>query len=292
MFAQLMCIFFEPDNAHKRFNTMDNIFGDSLKNISGLSALDTPIYIVGIASIVATIGLPNYEITNAQWNILFLIFIVILLASVIFTQVKQSHSTKNYELKVKLSRSGSIVAAIVAILFANDEALRYPFLFKLILFAAVIQVVLFSIYLLFQEIKAKKEVKSATTPNYRKRSYIQLALLTSAILIGIAKNSHNFGKHLNLSDNNIEDYYQPRADNLDKVDKSVTKTLDKILEGSKAEAQTEEQVLRDKYANILSFDEVTSRYNRINYSLLSIWLITIIIWIYVLFFKKETLLTE
>ncbi len=271
---------------------MDNIFGDSLKNISGLSALDTPIYIVGIASIVAVIGLPNYEITNTQWNILFIVFITILLASVIFTQVKQSYSTKNYELKVKLSRSGSIVAAILAILFANDEALRYPFLFKLILFTAVIQVVLFSIYLMLEEIKKNKEINSIANSVNRKRSYIQLALLTSAILIGIAKNSHNFGKHLNLSDNNIEDYYQPRADNLEKVDISFSNSIEKMLGGDKSDAEKEEQSLKNKYYNVLSFDEVTSRFNRINYSLLSIWSITIFIWIYVLFFKKETIITE
>lgn len=267
---------------------MDNMIGDSIKNISGLSALDTPIYLIGITSIIAIIALPNYEITNPQWNLLYFLFVLILLASVIFTQVKQSHLTKNYELKVKLSRSGSIVAAIAAILFANDEALRYPFLFKLIIFAVAIQVLLFSIYLIVREINEKSD-PSGTTSHSRKPSYIQLALLTSAILIGMAKNSHNFGEHLFLSNNNIENYYQPRADNLDKVDKSLSKTFDKMLEGSKETAVAQETLLRQKYTDVLNFDEVTARYNRINYTLLALWAFTIIIWTYVLFFKKDTL---
>jgi len=270
---------------------MDNIIGDSLKNMSGLSALDTPIYLIGITAIIAIIGLPNYEITNTPWILLFILFVLILLASVIFTQVKQHHLTKNYELKVKLSRSGSIVAAIVAILFAHDEALRYPFLFKLILFAVSIQVLLFAIYLIVRELNEKKATGTVPSSS-RKPSYIQLALLTSALLIGMAKNSHNFGEHLNLSNNNIEAYYQPRADNLDRVDKSLSKSIDQFLVSSKEAAAAQEEILRSKYRDVLQFDEVTARYNKVNYSLLSLWALTIIIWIYVLFFKKESLKPE
>lgn len=257
--------------------------------MSGLSALDTPIYLIGITAIIALLKLPNYELTNMQWQILFIVFFVILLSSIIFTMVRQKHVTKNQDLKIKLSRSGSIVAAVAAILFADDEALRYPFLFQLILFAAIIQVVVFSIYLIAKEISKKDSNVANPALVNRLPSYLQLALLTSAMLIGIARNSHNFGEHLNLSDNNIEAYYQPRADNLHAVDRSIPKVVDALLKSRDDSVEEQESFLSRKYSNLLTFNEVSSRYDQINYSLLALWGLSIIIWIYILFFKKETI---
>ncbi|RDK88186.1 hypothetical protein [Marinirhabdus gelatinilytica] len=266
---------------------MDNLIGDSIKNMSGLSALDTPIYLIGITAVIALLKLPNYEVTNMQWQLLFAIFIIILFSTIVFTMVRQKHITKNQDLKIKLSRSGSIVAAIAAILFAGDEALRYPFLFQLIIFAAIIQVVVFSIYLIVKEISKRD---SATIEQFQKvPSYLQLALLTSALLVGIARNSHHFGEHLNLSDNNIEAYYQPRADNLHAVNRSIPNVVDEFLKERNEKTKLQEVEIQTKYDNILTFDEVSGRYYQINISLLVLWGSSMLIWIYILFFKKQTL---
>lgn len=264
---------------------MESIVRNSLQSFSGLSVLDTPIYLIGITAIFGLIKLPNYEITTFHWFILFSILLVILIMCIFFVLAKQNYITKNHELKIKLSRSGSIVAAIGALIFSGDEALRYPFLFFFICIPVLIQVIVFALYLVLKEENIKRE--SSFISKFKMPSYLQLTLLTSALLIGLAKNSHNFGEHLMLSKANSDKYYQPRADHLEKVDLSITKTLTKIMSDVEKEDVVKTEVsLRNSYDDLLTYSEVTSRYYYINYSFVGVWASCIVIWIYVLFFKK------
>jgi len=237
--------------------------------------LNTPFQIIAIAGILVLISIPDYQIKNLPFNILLWTITVVVFASIILSLSAEHIIDEKYNLQLRLARSAGIAGSLLSIMILGDSGLQRYSLFYKIVVPCIIQILIFGFYIFVDE-RTRKFLKnrSANVPNYareKRTSFLQIALITTALLLGMARNAHNLSLYYTGSEN---DYFAAR----DKIenDSDLDNILSVLLKKRIAAPAEETSGSR------LNSEEIRDRYIRVGSALFICWLACILFWLYFL----------
>lgn len=292
---------------------MDPLNQDAIsKSISTFEPVNTPFHVIAVVGIVVLVSLGGYEISNMPWNLITLLISCVILISIIFSLLKVQIVDDKYLKQLRYVRSVGIASAVLVFFIAGDDALQFPPLFYKLYAMSVVHIITFGVYLYIADrtIRQNEEttdtLKKKSIESNKKHSFLQLALITTALLIGIAKNAANGSRYYQKVDRVENIFYAPRIETLEKeiyglseeteanslgenlnqiinyiqkemIKKGGKSTLDSLTLKSNEVKLNE---LMDKQFHVLKYEDIVRRYRLLDDILFYGWFGCISIWMF------------
>lgn len=282
---------------------------ETTKAIGNFESLNTPFHVIALAAILTLVLIPEYQIASTPWNFILITVIIVILLSIIFSLLRHPIERKKYRIQIKFARSVGIASAILCFLIAGDEAFKFPDLFFKVYIPSIAQIVIFGFYIfimgrtensnekLNQEKNEDKKEKTIRRP-----SLLQLALITTALLVGIARNAHSGAKYYEEINSKEQSFYAPnneslrqeamKINGLEEIQDNALDRMAVLAEKLATKMDTfklkQEDViiektidsLRNSYSFVLTSEILVDRFDRVDKILFRYWMFCMFIWIY------------
>lgn len=264
------------------------------KLFDNFESVNTPFHIIAIASILTLIQLQEFDsghLAPLQWNLIVITISIVILISIIFSSFKHPVDPIKYKLQIKLARSVGIASAILCFWIAGADALNITKVFYKIYIPVIAQIILFGFYILI--INRTEETKNITAgidtqgkvnkieendKILKRPSFLQLALITTALLVGIAKNANDGARYYIVSvegENNTQGHSKEDfQDDLTKGDHTEDESAEEnYSEDHTKEVNVEKEICADNRCR-------KKRYETVDQILFWFWMLCVLIWAY------------
>ncbi|MCB9305927.1 MAG: hypothetical protein H6565_04975 [Lewinellaceae bacterium] len=169
---------------------MEKPTASSLSFLGNLPHSKTPFQFIVMSCIITVITTAGFELNSENhWNIIFFTTTLVLFLSILITFLaKYEISEVDYDKQMRFARSFGISIATLCFLFAGKKAINDGDVFPIIAYPSIIQILIFFIYVFVKETFSENGSYQDTggVPISRKINYLQLCLITTSLLVGVA----------------------------------------------------------------------------------------------------------
>ena len=172
-----------------------NLFSNSNDQISKIlenfQNERTPFYLIVVVCVFTVSHTIRYNISEAKWWWIYSLIGFVLIMAILLSYAKQIQTDKSYNIQLQWTRSLGIASAILCIFLTGQYALNDQELFLLVFIPCVVQIIVFGLYLFFRDLRPINEsiVKSKDATPKLGINYLQICIITTTLLAGIATNS-------------------------------------------------------------------------------------------------------
>lgn len=149
---------------------------------------NTPFYIIVASAIFTLNTISSFRIENYKWWILFGIVAAVLIFVVFLCfYAKQKMDAEKHGKNLRAARTIGIAIAIICFLITGENGLNDTGTFLLVVLPCALQIIVFLALVVYKDIKSLPLASAGEEKEFR-LNYLQLCIVTSALLIGLSVN--------------------------------------------------------------------------------------------------------